>query len=1664
MERRNREEVYTSSTRRTPRGKRLLSWLLSIVMVLSLLPGMELHVHAAYEDGMECPGCGHYHWDENCCGVCGACTRECDDDCYEETHCINDCGACRADGDFTCDSSECGYCYECARKEEPEKHCDYCGEEDDGGICPECHYCSECVTEFEEIHCSVCEECVGGGLRMCTEDHEHPSGLESAHCTGESVVCGKCGGCFFEHEGDYCWDCELCQKCALEDNKHCFECGECSSDETPCEEGTKEAGDNTLCETCCMSYDHHCSDCYEHVNFDDYDGVEGWCRDGGHGTHCSSCAELTRCLQCDRCWECAGLDLCDDCGLCEECCSENTETMRCDHDYCVESSDYEDHLCPDCGECPGDDPCEFCGRCSSCADSFHCEHGRCEEDPDYDYEHVCPGCSDCFYSDDLCETCELCAECSEHCEKHDICPDNASEWDAHACPDCGECPGEKSLCEICGLCETCAEHCEDGYCKYADDFGGNCDCVPCPHDEKSTYQSNRQGHWKVCSDCGLLVDRAAHTEGAPVLNSAESTADVDVYNLPCEDCGYVLAKINSPKGEVPPHVHRYDANGYCQVCGAKSDGKPYIIRQPADFECSVQGDSGAVIKARYSLRAYGSGELSYQWYYSNGNKIVDVIPDGPGEFTISGTQTPNLVMTVPEDACLGGYGPYYCVVTNAKGSVRSADARLTAKHNYRNCYPIDRLDKDGNPIKIVLYYANGSIDYGIPLSDVHITCCVGCSAEKPGAKPEDHVFSSWVIKQEPSDKYSGIKSRTCKTCGYIDYGTFTAHECVYAVKFDESGHWEECKTCGAKKPLRDPDLEWSAPAYKESHRFANFERTVEPTEDAFGEETAQCEKAGCSATLTRQVKKLPHEHEFFTLAEHLHYATEGLGTWTVNKDTLGGLIDASMTVEIDGVTLTVFGADKTHHWFYCKKPGCNVKGPSMVHMMAGLNVDFPPDGETDGSGVAACKVCEFEIRKVMPAGSYPIVVENGISLNAQGKTVASGRAGDVITIRPRQLSGKAFSHWKLHYGGVTLADPTQEETTFTVKKITPAAANPTYADYIIHLEAVYDTCPHSGGTVIGEVIPAGCTSYGKAADTLCAVCGAVLTEGGKTEPNGHAPESDWVIDPSSVESGDCRHYGNSGNLVCPDCGETMQPGEKTPRMHAHTTLTDEMPATCTTRGFTGNRVCDDCSKIAERGSFINKSEHSFGEWKPRKGDTKEIRECTACGLKESREVSAPGIEVESVTLDQNTLTLPVGKSETLTATVLPEAATNKAVMWTSADRSIAAVDENGKVTAVKAGKTTITVTTVDGSHKAHCDVTVTTDTETKVLAGIQITTPPKKTTYVVGESFDKTGMTVYAVYTDNTRDIVAGYTYSPSGALKTTDTEITVSYTAGSVTVQTTQKIKVVSSSAHTGDSGSSDTTYGITVKSAKNGDVTASHKSASKGTTVTLTVDPDKGYVLDTLTVLDGKDKEIKLTEKNGKYTFTMPAGKVTVEGKFKAEQSTGKNPFTDVPVGCYYEDAVIWAVDKGITAGTDATTFNPDGPCTRAQIVTFLWRAAGSPEPKSKVMPFTDVPSGSYYYDAVLWAMEQGITKGTSDTAFSPNASCTRAQIVTFLWRANGSPAVSGNSAFTDVASDAYYAAAVAWAEKNGVTGGIGNGLFGSGNNCTRAQIVTFIYRSVK
>ena len=339
-----------------------------------------------------------------------------------------------------------------------------------------------------------------------------------------------------------------------------------------------------------------------------------------------------------------------------------------------------------------------------------------------------------------------------------------------------------------------------------------------------------------------------------------------------------------------------------------------------------------------------------------------------------------------------------------------------------------------------------------------------------------------------------------------------------------------------------------------------------------------------------------------------------------------------------------------------------------------------------------------------------------------------------------------------------------------------------------------------------------------------------------------------------------------------------------------------------------------------------------------------------------------------------------------------------------------------------------------------------------------------------------------------TIDEKAGYTYTVKlGEETLTKTNgqyiipgAKITGTALIVTVEKTEKTPEITTTTigFTG-SGSSDVAGGTS-------------QTAENGKDFTFTVDEKEGY---TYTVKLGDET---LTKVNGQYT--IPGAKLTGTALTVTVEKTGKtgekplptpvgpkpekpekpsepgtteptepgtteptkpaHSFDDVPAGAYYEEAVAWAAEKGITEGTSATTFAPKALCTRAQVVTFLWRAAGCPEPQN-AGSFADVTAGSYYAKAVAWAIENGITGGTGDGMFSPDAVCTRAQAVTFLYRASAAPAVDGSSSFSDVDADAYYMAAVRWAEQNGITGGIGGGLFGSDLDCTREQIVTFIFR---
>lgn len=294
--------------------------------------------------------------------------------------------------------------------------------------------------------------------------------------------------------------------------------------------------------------------------------------------------------------------------------------------------------------------------------------------------------------------------------------------------------------------------------------------------------------------------------------------------------------------------------------------------------------------------------------------------------------------------------------------------------------------------------------------------------------------------------------------------------------------------------------------------------------------------------------------------------------------------------------------------------------------------------------------------------------------------------------------------------------------------------------------------------------------------------------------------------------------------------------------------------------------------------------------------------------------------------------------------------------------------------------------------------------------------------------------------------------YTVKATFPATDNYNKVTATADFVIAQATH---------HSSGSSSSNPTYSVTTPSkSENGGVVVSSKNARKGDAVTVTVTPDAGYQLDKLTVTDKNGNVLKLTDKgDGKYSFTMPDGKVEVKAVFAKKVET--RPFGDVSTDAYYNQAVQWAQEKGITDGISSDLFGPKQPCTRSQIVTFLWRAAGSPEPKSTAAGMTDVVPGSYYAKAVAWAVENGITTGTAEGTFSPDATCTRAQAVTFLARAQNAKA-TGKTAFSDVPADSYFADAVAWAQANGVTTGTSETTFSPDSDCTRAQIVTFLYRA--
>ena len=390
----------------------------------------------------------------------------------------------------------------------------------------------------------------------------------------------------------------------------------------------------------------------------------------------------------------------------------------------------------------------------------------------------------------------------------------------------------------------------------------------------------------------------------------------------------------------------------------------------------------------------------------------------------------------------------------------------------------------------------------------------------------------------------------------------------------------------------------------------------------------------------------------------------------------------------------------------------------------------------------------------------------------------------------------------------------------------------------------------------------------------------------------------------------------------------------------------------------------------------------------------------------------------------------------------------------------ATIDATGLLTPVKVGTVKVTATKAgDASYNsitsAEVEIHITRATPTGAPKYTAITTSGKT---LADAGLTTTGSTLNPnagtlVWVDNADNVLPGTTaVAANTTYKWLFTPTDTNYTTLTGSIELYHK-------SSSGGGGWYYTYYTIKATAGTNGSISPSGwTSVRDGRDQTFTITPDKGYAVAKVLV-DGKSVGAVKS-----YTFKNVTKDHTIEAIFmKSNGNPQTGVFVDVAEGSYYEEAIDWAVEKGITNGVSSNMFAPNDPCTRAQIVTFLWRAAGSPAPKS-MSSFTDVPADAFYAKAVAWAVENGITSGTGESKFSPNSTCTRAQAVTFLYRASGSPAVSGKAEFSDVSTTAFYADAVTWAAKKGITTGIGGGLFGSGNNCTRGQIVTFLYRAMK
>lgn len=978
------------------------------------------------------------------------------------------------------------------------------------------------------------------------------------------MACKECGVCLII-DGENtdlldggCEEHELCNQCIYDDKEHCTDCGTCAS--PICD----ECG---LCEDCISSHCPECEHCFG------YGADIQWCMSDGE--HCYLCCEENDwlCEKCGVCTEGAGTELCPDCGLCEECCKENTEDAGCTHDYCIESGDYEGHLCPECQTCPEDTECDYCGLCEDCQADYHCEHDLCVDNPDWD-EHLCQDCGECFDPDELCEYCGKCESCAGdyHCE-HGYCPDGG-DWDDgdhFVCDQCGECFEGLDRCDYCELCTTCCESntqdmgCQHDFCIESPDFADHwcyeddqclekCNhAAGCAHQNvSSTWNHDGTAHWHVCSDCGAAVDKAIHTEGAPVTITEPDTEKRrnGTASVSCNICNTGMGTVSIPYVPIP------------------EDGSPYIITQPKDYEGKTStvdwwyGPSESVNRyATFTVRA-GGKDLTYQWYEQLGTGTAKAITaDGTYH---QGGKTASLTVLVYSDACINpDYQKYYCVVTNAAGSAQTRTAGIRAEHSFGH------------------YADNGD--------GTHSYVCNGeCYYVK---STRAHRLSEWELIRPATDTQTGLLRQECMDCGAksetiipkVEPGHVHAYN---QARSNATEHWFVCK-CGV--PSTNP---------AQSHSFGTPLVILEPTTTRKGEQQLTC--TVCNFTKVETLDKLPHTHEYWG--------------WSY-KGTDYSKPDPEKC-----------GRNKDCHYYFCKSGDAAMLKEAHDLSTYVWYIEEAATPTSKGTIRRYCETCQYEEKKKYDYGTYPVLIQGGTSSH---DFAAPGTTVTVTYTKIADLKWGSQTFWKdlstssLYSGegfkSVTLSPRAGASTvTFTMPNGPVGLA-------VYNLE----TCHHTSGTYLGEVVQPTCRAYGHEPDALCLDCDAVVTPGARIEALGHqlgtTPVSGTeqplyctytIVDKLANTRSDTYPTGSgyAGDFICSRCNQTVK-GKRTPIVHKqhytwidqygeHSTVypggveypDDVTQPTCTTFGLGSDKCCADCHKVLSRGKKIPSLGHEWGEW------------------------------------------------------------------------------------------------------------------------------------------------------------------------------------------------------------------------------------------------------------------------------------------------------------------------------------------------------------------------------------------------------------------------------------------------------------------------------------